>query len=139
MEQKAGSTVLDALRKQTQGMLSDKMKNLKKVTVASNSPEGLKAGLDKAKEIVTNKNGSDLTKSPSGEIFGKSKGQEMKPADEKEIEGLDESPEEEASETPEFEAGEQEEMGEEECKTPEEVDRKIDELMALKKQLLAKK
>lgn len=52
LEQKASSKVLGELRKHTQGLLSGKMKGLKKVTVASDSPEGLKEGLEKAGEIL---------------------------------------------------------------------------------------
>lgn len=36
------------------GMM-DKLNNMKKVTVASDSKEGLEAGLEKAKEVVENK------------------------------------------------------------------------------------
>lgn len=46
---------------------ADKMKGLKKVTVASNSESGLKEGIDKAKEIVTNK----LPEMEGDDMFGK--------------------------------------------------------------------
>ena len=51
---KAKSGILQGLIDDMMGADSDKVKGLKKVTVASNSPEGLKHGLDKAKEIVAN-------------------------------------------------------------------------------------
>jgi hypothetical protein len=137
VEQKASSKVLDELRKHAQSMMSDKVKGLKKVTIASDSPEGLKKGLSKAEEILgAKKSASDLTKSPMDEEFGESEDatKDLAKGAEDEIEGLDEeSPEHEEMESPEYEASE------EECKTPEEVDAKIKELMALKQQMLAKK
>jgi len=138
VEQKASSKVLDELRKHAQGMMNDKMKGLKKVTVASDSKEGLKEGLSKAEDILgVKKSSSDITKSPMGEEFGKSKLMEkMDEAHPDEIDGL-ETQEHEDSESDEFEAGEQEGM--DECKTPEEIDAKIRELMDMKKQMLANK
>lgn len=52
MEKKASSTVLDELRKHAQSKMNEKMKGLKKVTVASDSEEGLKKGLEKAEEVL---------------------------------------------------------------------------------------
>ena len=49
---KAKSGILQDLMDDMMGMEGDKVKGLKKVTVASNSPKGLEKGLDKAKEIV---------------------------------------------------------------------------------------
>lgn len=139
MEQKASSKVLEELRSHAKGMMNDKMKGLKKVTVASNSKEGLKEGLSKAEEIIgAKKSSSDLTKSPMGEEFGKSKlMSKMDEAHPEEIDGL-ETQEHEDSESDEYEAGEQEGM-DEECSTPEEVDAKIKELMALKAHMLSNK
>ena len=45
--------VLKDLMSEMHGMDGDKVKGLKKVTVASNSPEGLATGLDKAKQLAT--------------------------------------------------------------------------------------
>lgn len=137
VEQKASSKVLDELRKHAQEMMSGKMKGLKKVVVASDSKEGLKKGLSKAEEILgTKKSGSDLTKSPLNEEFGKSEVEEN--LDEEHPEEIDSlSSEHEAAESEEYEAGEQEGM--EECKTPEEVDAKIQHLLKMKKEMLAKK
>lgn len=137
VEQKASSKVLDELRKHAQSMMSDKIKGLKKVTVASDSKEGLKKGLSKAEEILgTKKSASDVTESPIGEEFGESEDatKDLAEHTQDEIEGLDEeSADHEAMESPEYEASE------EECKTPEEVDAKIAQLMQLKKEMLAKK
>lgn len=49
---KAKSGILQELMDDMMGMEGEKVKGLKKVTVASNSPKGLEKGLDKAKEIV---------------------------------------------------------------------------------------
>jgi hypothetical protein len=43
---------LKDLRSMANGLLGDDLKSLKKVTVASDTPEGLEAGLEKAEEIV---------------------------------------------------------------------------------------
>lgn len=48
----AHSSVLGDLMSSLDSHGSEKVKGLKKVTVASNSDEGMKSGLDKAKEIV---------------------------------------------------------------------------------------
>ena len=112
LEQKSSKTVLDALRGETQNMLKGKMDGLKKVTVASNSPEGLKKGLDLAKKIAG------------------------KPQDEESNEGSEgeellESPEEEASE---LEDGSEVEglSAEEEAMSPSEIDNLIAKLQELK-------
>jgi hypothetical protein len=54
MEKKGKEDTLQSLIEDMMGMDGDKVKGLKKVTVASNSPKGLEKGLDKAKEIVGN-------------------------------------------------------------------------------------
>lgn len=138
IEKKASSKVLQDLRAHAQSMMSDKVKGLKKVTVASDSKEGLKKGLSKAEEILgVKKSASDVTKSPMGEEFGESEDATKNMAEDagEEIEGLEgeESEGHEMMETPEYEALE------EECKTPEEVDAKIKKLLELKKEMLAKK
>lgn len=51
MEQKSSKTVLDALREHTQGLMKGKMDGVKKVTVASDSKEGLAKGLDLARKL----------------------------------------------------------------------------------------
>ena len=52
MEKKGKEETLQSLIDEMMGLDSDKVKGLKKVTVASDSPEGLEKGLDKAKELV---------------------------------------------------------------------------------------
>ena len=102
--------------KDLQQMASDAMRTglkggLKKVTVASDSPEGLKAGLEKAEEIVEKKD---------------------------EMEGDEEETElEEAREDlPMTQASEDDDM--EDC-TEEELDMKLAKLMEMKKKMQEKK
>lgn len=52
VEKDAKTSVLEGLRGMAEEMMGGKLKNLKKVTVASDSPEGLKSGLMKAEEIM---------------------------------------------------------------------------------------
>lgn len=55
MDKEAKMNMLKALHKEMTGMMSDELKNpasVKKVEVAAPDKEGLKAGLDKAKEVV---------------------------------------------------------------------------------------
>lgn len=94
---KAKSGILEDLIGEMMDMEGDKVKNLKKVTVASDSPEGLEKGLDKAKEIVGNK---DLAPEMMSEEMP-----EM--ASEEEESEEEESPEMEASEEESEEEGEE--------------------------------
>lgn len=113
VEQKAKSSVISDIQALAAKAMSGKMQNgLKKVTVASDSKEGLKEGLDKAKDITS--------EMPNGE----------------------ESMEHEGSESEDFEAGEMEGMhegSELDAMSEEELDQKIQELLAKKKELEAKK
>ena len=52
---KAKSSVLQELMDDMVGLGASKLDGLKKVTVASDSPEGLKKGLEKAEEVVEQK------------------------------------------------------------------------------------
>lgn len=62
---KAKSGILKDLMDDMMGMEGEKVKGLKKVTVASNSPMGLKKGLEKAEDIVEQMpNGEEM---PEGE------------------------------------------------------------------------
>ena len=121
MEQKSSKTVLDELRKQTQGMLKGKMDGLKKVTVASDSKEGLSKGLDLAKKIAGHpmEEGSDAEEA--------SESPEMEAS---------EDASDEASESPEQEYGEESDGSEispeEEAMSAEQLDNHIRCLQALK-------
>jgi Zn-dependent oligopeptidase len=106
IEQKASLKALSDYRGEAQRLMKDKMKNLKKVTVASDSEEGLLSGLEKAEDVLENKD--KIVQSMQG----------MESEDEMEEESEDEM----------------EDDSEEMC-TEEELDAKIQELMAKKKAL----
>lgn len=53
MEQQAKMSVLDGMKGESDKDLLGKLQGLKKVSVASNDPEGLKLGLEKAQELVS--------------------------------------------------------------------------------------
>lgn len=95
IEAKAKMSALGDLNEDMMGNELDKLKGLKKVTIASNSPKGLEKGINMAKEIVGNKM---LDESEYG--------------DEEMPEG-EESAEGEMEESPEMESSEHEEGGEE--------------------------
>lgn len=83
---KAKSSVLEELMDDMSGMGAEKVKGLKKVTVASNSPEGLEAGLSKAKQMIAKKEEPEM---------GESEEHEMGESEEEEAaEHEEESPEE---------------------------------------------
>lgn len=52
MEQQAKMDNLDALKNEMHGMMKGHLEGPAKVEIAADSPEGLKAGLDKAKDVV---------------------------------------------------------------------------------------
>ena len=52
IEKNAKMSVLHQMKKDMEDMMGDKLKGVKKVTVASNSGEGLAEGLDKAKHLL---------------------------------------------------------------------------------------
>ena len=54
-EKSAKMSVLKDLSSEMAGMMGDKLKGLKKVTVASDSKEGLKEGLSKAEDLLEGK------------------------------------------------------------------------------------
>lgn len=124
-EKEAKMGVLGELARQAGDMMKDKVHSLKKVTVAAPDSEHLKQGLEKAKEMISH-NPDD----------------KMEQAEEELHEDLDKD--NEMGESPEHKAkvlGEHAAMGdhspemEEECNTPEEIDAKIQELLAKKKEL----
>lgn len=85
VEKEASNSVLADLMDFLHGHDGEKLKGLKKVTVASNDPHGLEEGLAKAKEMVAQGHGADEGHDEDSED------EDM------------EDPEEEASETPEEE------------------------------------
>lgn len=111
MEKDAKLKVLKELRAMASGMMGDDIKGgmMKKVSVAAPDEEGLKAGLDKAKEIVGDKG----------------------PHDDMDEEEEMESPEEEAHE---MASGEEKE----EDMSPEELDAQIAKLQEMKKKAMVR-
>lgn len=55
IEKDASMSALSSLKQKLAGKNQDKLKGLQKVSVMSNSPEGLKTGLEKAEDIVEKK------------------------------------------------------------------------------------
>lgn len=110
MEKKGKEDTLQSLIDDMMDMDSDKVKGLKKVTVASDSPKGLEKGLDKAKELIG--------EAPTGGL----EDEEMPEASEEES-MEEEMPEEESSEM----ASEEGEESEEE-ESPEEIEAEIEKL-----------
>lgn len=112
MQVKAKSSVLSDLMSELGAMGADKLKGLKKVTVASNSPGGLEDGLAKAKEMLAKQHGMG-----------------MHPDEDESME----DPTEEASETPD------EEMSEDSSEDSHEYDHESkDELEAQLAEIQAK-
>lgn len=111
-EKEAKMGVLENLKQAMSESMSGKLGGLKKVTVASDSTEGLKKGLDKAKEITGH--------------LPESEGEDEESPDHEAAESVEE-------ETAEHEAGSEE--SEDEEYTPEEIDAKIQKLLALKKKM----
>lgn len=52
LEKKAKMEVMEHLQKMAQGAMGDKLKGMHKVTVASDSPQGLQTGLHKAEDVL---------------------------------------------------------------------------------------
>jgi hypothetical protein len=111
-EKKGKEDTLQSLIDDMMGMDGEKVKGLKKVTVASNSPKGLSKGLDKAKELIGN--------APTG---GLEDGEEEMPEGEEMME--EEMPEGESEESPEMES---EEAEDESLDTEEEIEAEIEKL-----------
>ena len=108
VHKEARSTVLEDLMDHLGEMGLDKVKGLKKITVASDSKEGLAKGLDKATEMV-----------------------EKSPMDAMEDEDVsDHGANESEEESSEHEMAEEEEESEESSESEEEIKQKIAELEA---------
>lgn len=136
-EKNAKMGVLQDLRNQASQAMGGKLKDLKKVTVASNDENGLKAGLDKAKEIIDQKR-PGFHEADDGHtkhsLFGEGTAEEE----------MEESPEEEASEMHAGPEAHQHALDAENGKepaegshldSPEAIDLEIEKLRALKDKL----
>lgn len=115
-ERNAKMSVLKDLRNQASQSMGNRLKDMKKVTVSAPDEQGIKAGLEKAKELIAGKHGEPMEGSPEEE------GSESPLEEELEEAHGDISPDED--DVP---------------GTPEEIDEKIKELLALKDRLLEKK
>lgn len=113
LEKKAKLDVLKDAYGVASGMLKDKVSGVKKVTVASDSKEGLKKGLEKGLEIIGKNESEDE------EIIGEneSEDEEMGESDESKSEGYEDQQEES------------------EPTSVAEINAKIEELMKLKEKL----
>lgn len=125
LEQKAKMDVVNELHGQASSMLGEKIHPLKKVTVASDSKEGLEAGLEKAAGMVekVNKHETDPEKLVE-------QAEEESSADLDKDNEMDESPEHKAK-ILDQQPPEDIEAEHADC-SPEELDDKIQKLMALK-------
>lgn len=109
MEKDAKMSVVHDMKKMAMDAMGDKLKGLKKVSVASDSPEGLKMGLEKAKELVTSHPNSPESDNDNS------------PENEEEVGETEESPEEEQSE--------------DSAMSEDEVDAELKRLMDLKEKM----
>ena len=64
----AKKSVLSEIEKMMSGQMGDKLKGLKRVTVASDTAEGLKAGLEKAEDIIEEKEDEEGSESNEDKI-----------------------------------------------------------------------
>lgn len=115
MEKKASMNVLNDFRGEAQKLMKDKMNGLKKVTVASDSSLGLKKGLEKAEDLLK---GSDKWSSEQAN---------------ENFEDREDHPEMDDAEEYGHEMEEEMEDGEECDMSEDEINKKIMELMAMKK------
>lgn len=125
-EKNAKMSVVKDMHDLASGMMHDKLKGLQKVTVASDDPEGLKAGLEHAHDIVDqhehmdgDEGNSEDMEEPAEREDGSLEGEDKEEGEAQAYEG---------KETPEEEAEEEEER--EEHMSPEEIHAKIAELQA---------
>jgi len=149
MEKKAKLDSVNELRDAAQEAMGGKLDGLKKVSVLSDSSQGLKHGLDKARQVMSGAEDQDLmeqAESNKADPFEKSHDElsgHMNPHDERSkhmmSEGGDveseESPEHEASESPEEESSEHEE----DDMSEDEINQELERLMELKKKMESKR
>ena len=131
VEKDAKSHVLSSIRDLASGAMSDKLHGLKKVSVAAPDKAGLAKGLDLAKNLVGHNDGGVVGDSTAEELEDKAEGDEMGyHSNSDHVEGSDE---EEAGESPLEEAME-DEHGDSDM-SEDEINAKLEHLMALKKKL----
>lgn len=122
-EKEAKMSVLEHVRGMAQDMMKDRLNGgMKKVEVASDSKDGLKEGLDKAKALMEGSKEEEDSETPEQEAS--EEGSEDETADHG-----DPSPE----------ASEDEDSGDMDHMSEEELDAKLAELMAMKKSMASRK
>lgn len=112
---KAKLTALKEAHKMASDMMKEDLSGLKKVTVASDSKSGLKAGLEKAEDMLEKKDCSSCPGCP--ECMGEQEDSEMGESDAVDAEGMED--EQEATEPTDI----------------NELEAKIQELMKMKEKL----
>lgn len=118
MEMKAKMGVLDTIDAMCSDEMGSKLSPLKKVTVASDSPQGLESGLDKAKSLLGDAHSED---EDSDQMSDDDMSDDVDEDSVDDMNQLGEHPEMHADASPE-----------DDSMSPEEIDAQIAHLMALK-------
>lgn len=131
-EKNAKMHVINAMRDMASSAMGEKLQGLKKVSVASDSDEGLAHGLDKAKEILSHKEHEDMVDHAEG--HGKAADDEFSG---EEMDGDDESeqPHHEAAEGEddhEYAPDNAEHASPDEELDEDEINKRLEHLMKLK-------
>lgn len=107
-EKRAKMDVVKHLRGEASDAMKDHMGHFQKATVTADTPQHLKEGLDKAKEVVSSAGFDKLRDDAESSESDATHAREEQPgfSDGGEVEEDEESPEHEASETPSEEASE---------------------------------
>lgn len=108
---------LHGMRSMADEMMGEKLKGLKKVTVASNDKSGLEHGLDEAKKMLE-KSHDNEENSPESDMSPQEMSDEAEP-----------QPDDETEEGEDV-------MTAEDCKSPEDIDRLMSKLQAKKEEML---
>lgn len=143
-EKKAKMSVLQDLHKEASSAMADGLKGLKKVTVASDSEEGLEHGLEKAKDIV--KEMPDLAKNAMKSMGEEVEGDEHAEDKEHQMHDTYEDEEEDADQHPDAMADDADDdhnvpmheklsdyQDEHDDMDEEELNKRLEKLMRLKK------
>lgn len=151
VERAAKMKVVQNMGKEMSGQMAEPLHNLKKVSVASDSPEGLKLGLDKAKSIVGGQDEDEQNLAHGGLVEDHAPGMEEDASnpDDGDIDELEEETgddldhDNEDAESPEhiskvMEGHAEQHASDLEHLTPEEIDKKIHELTMMKQSFHSK-
>jgi len=121
-DKEAKMKAIHGMRDMANEMLGSKVKGLKKVSVASNTEEGLKHGIGEAQKMLNQNDENVNNGDPNAEPEGMPEEMKSEPEHDDSDEG--ESPED------------AEIMTAEDCKSPEDVDRLMEKLQAKKEEML---